>query len=1111
MVKKIKKQQGVTLVALIITIIVMLILAGVSIGVVVNGEFFGKAQKANQMNENAIAKADLDEKNALKQNSEDFKVDEDFETEGIEAYEYVVSNGVGELKKIEYSLSKFVNENSSADVYFKATTSRTNLYYLINEVESEVATRVKEVESKTTKTDSNGEKYEVTSITLETAKGEDATTIIKVKATYLKDNLNGLKISATTEKGKKETTVYELEYEQKLSTKTTYISNERNTKIILDKNSEYNLMLLEGNGVDTTTNTYINKQIGEKIQLTSEENIYLSTKTSISKNGEKYASISQTNDEFVINTLGNEKSSVQDRAENLKLYLVREADITEEKIKTKKVYMDDCLIHFYNPISEIEIESPKTLEYRIKKENAKEIVPKYISVNNFEADVDTTTLKIELEKGDLNINNTIDGYMGEFELDNNKIYSTITSLPEGEITDVITIKANVADLGGKTVSTFIKIPIASNNFLVQAEKGTEVKTAYFKTLAEAIYGDTTANGAKYYIGQGYKTTIKQIIGEYSIEEELYTKETEKNEFNDIVEDKYYLDIVYKSDSKGNVVHNLNGLIYDLNGNNLTVKDEAKIRIAEGKTFTLKSSKDAYTEYNNHQNGTISFNHETTYNEKADLKYMSLENFFSVERYKHLKNIKTYLKSKGLSTTGIGYIVNTIKYTPEYLTKLMIGYKEYINSFNRPKFQNTNYKYTMEAIINNGTFNFESGKIQVTTDETVTAFGAFGGGVVINVAETFLTALRKLGIETASLTDYTASFAKLENTAVGVKNYGDVILGTGSGGVQNDAKPFPEISILIDSAANGIGLSVGSITNPNRVVSRAYGVWNAKDTATTTMNSGFIEMAITNNTNNWVSLNVGRTYGIFNDQGKTILNGFTKKKIIRDISIYGLITENLFKQYEIEGDNKIKNALKEALSKVDTFWENSIQKKEFEGFFSYSELQILYKGALGGTTCYTNSYAIANAERRSVVKDDDGNEIDDGIYFGKNLLLKEKKYELELGNFWTKIEKDEKYTVTIPNYYVLVNDNGDGIYKDNEDETYDYHDNTFQKISNPINHYFNFDTIVGSAFSSGTNAINNIINTSWIGEDFVDDNIIYNILKQTIRGIGNTFEEIIGKT
>lgn len=271
------------------------------------------------------------------------------------------------------------------------------------------------------------------------------------------------------------------------------------------------------------------------------------------------------------------------------------------------------------------------------------------------------------------------------------------------------------------------------------------------------------------------------------------------------------------------------------------------------------------------------------------------------------------------------------------------------------------------------------------------------------------------------------------------------------------------------------------------------------------------MAITNNTNNWVSLNVGRTYGIFNDQGKTILNGFTKKKIIRDISIYGLITENLFKQYEIEGDNKIKNALKEALSKVDTFWENSIQKKEFEGFFSYSELQILYKGALGGTTCYTNSYAIANAERRSVVKDDDGNEIDDGIYFGKNLLLKEKKYELELGNFWTKIEKDEKYTVTIPNYYVLVNDNGDGIYKDNEDETYDYHDNTFQKISNPINHYFNFDTIVGSAFSSGTNAINNIINTSWIGEDFVDDNIIYNILKQTIRGIGNTFEEIIGKT
>ena len=49
--KKMKKQNGITLIALIITIIVMLILVGVTINVALNGGLFKKAETATKQTE----------------------------------------------------------------------------------------------------------------------------------------------------------------------------------------------------------------------------------------------------------------------------------------------------------------------------------------------------------------------------------------------------------------------------------------------------------------------------------------------------------------------------------------------------------------------------------------------------------------------------------------------------------------------------------------------------------------------------------------------------------------------------------------------------------------------------------------------------------------------------------------------------------------------------------------------------------------------------------------------------------------------------------------------------------------------------------------------------
>ena len=51
--KKSEKQNGITLIALVITIIILLILAGISISALTNQGLFGKAQQAKQEAENA--------------------------------------------------------------------------------------------------------------------------------------------------------------------------------------------------------------------------------------------------------------------------------------------------------------------------------------------------------------------------------------------------------------------------------------------------------------------------------------------------------------------------------------------------------------------------------------------------------------------------------------------------------------------------------------------------------------------------------------------------------------------------------------------------------------------------------------------------------------------------------------------------------------------------------------------------------------------------------------------------------------------------------------------------------------------------------------------------
>lgn len=50
-----QKQKGITLIALIITVILLLILLGTSLGIVLRGDFLGKARKTAKMTDEKIS------------------------------------------------------------------------------------------------------------------------------------------------------------------------------------------------------------------------------------------------------------------------------------------------------------------------------------------------------------------------------------------------------------------------------------------------------------------------------------------------------------------------------------------------------------------------------------------------------------------------------------------------------------------------------------------------------------------------------------------------------------------------------------------------------------------------------------------------------------------------------------------------------------------------------------------------------------------------------------------------------------------------------------------------------------------------------------------------
>ena len=150
MKKRIIKQQGLTLLSLVVTIIIILILAGISIDIATTGGFLDKANNAKEMNENAIAKSEHDEKNALKEDAEEFKVDDNYIVSGIEICEAVtkekqiVNKQTGEkykntgitettLEPINISLLQYLKEKEGKQaIYFRAETNRTTLTYTVN-------------------------------------------------------------------------------------------------------------------------------------------------------------------------------------------------------------------------------------------------------------------------------------------------------------------------------------------------------------------------------------------------------------------------------------------------------------------------------------------------------------------------------------------------------------------------------------------------------------------------------------------------------------------------------------------------------------------------------------------------------------------------------------------------------------------------------------------------------------------------------------------------------------------------------------------------------------------------------------------------------------------
>lgn len=1180
MVKNIKKQNGITLMTIIITIVVLLILLGVAISIAIDKEFIGKAEYADQLNEEAISKAEKDEENALKQNAESFQVKEEYDVSEILPYEYVeTKNGneqtIHELRTIEYSLSKYIKDNNgSGTIYFKMNTNKENLYYTakIGEGNENIGTLYNEYykmdtqeqlilerEDDETKNSDNKTENDIQIEKQENLGYIYTNTLIKVELSTLDD----LKISAYKNKIDAETTAVnvdplaQLTYKHENNDNIIYIPVEETPEIYidLDENSNKKKVFLKSN------------RVGIKDLANAEDGAVISEKTTISvgemkKNGVNNYMIEKQSQSTIQRDSENKIANREDV-----IYLVQEK--TDKFDKT--ITMTDCKFEFYVPITEIKITSPKNLNY-IQSE--KLIITEYYGENEKIADVDESTLIISIpEDGNAYLENlkkawdkadddTINGsnnntWNGHFEISDKKIYSVNTDIPEVEetITDTIKIKAYIKDLGGNEKDTVEEIIVASDNFYVfQMVKGEEdpvgidvngndmpAHTGYYNTLDEALRAAKLAKSDK------GTPTIKQIVPDYTFkyqdggDYEKYTSYTDNSIINEYLRtyDCFVIDFDFIYDLNGN---NLN---FESRHNTLNFKYDFKIRILEGVNFTLKSSSDSDRNVEGHQNGVINIKHINTFEEHATIAHLDSDEMYKIDKYKKYESIEAYLIYLGKETKGFKGIANKLLYLPSLINARAIAYKEYLNSYNVGAIQNIDYKYRGEAVVNEGTFNFESGKISYESEEKVRAFGAWGSGIVLNIADGFLQTIEDLfNIDIANITDYTSSYAKLEHTATGILNFGTVNLGESSarGVTSYLSGPFPEISIKTQSKCIGVGLSVGSIHDPNQALTRTYGVWNAtKDYSenstddknnikpllkyeknsgrvygNTTMNSGFMELLIQNNTNNWVSLNVGRAYGIFNDGGNTTVNGFTKNRIRRDLAIWGLdkitLRDYLVKEYELDENDwviakffkqDLPRKLNEVTDKIENFVKD-VAEKTYDGLYIGSVQQIATKMTGGATTCYTNAYAVANANGRKIYRQEEQG--DDGIIFGESFDYQEIPFtgkiidslkEYDILNIIPQNSDGQNY-VSLAGYYVLTP-------KSNPYTHYDIHDNTYQSIINPLEFYLDFDALTGSVASSGIGALNNLAFSSWIGQDFNDTGTLGSILRLIARSIRQIFD------
>lgn len=939
-----RNKKGITLIALVITIIVIIILAAVSINIAVNDNFFGKTEDAKNMNNEAIANAERDEKESLKQNVDGFKVNDDFTKNGIKIYRHAVKSkkeneitvdsdvkvknpktdaeeiliyaneSIKELVEIETGLSQYITENNNEDIYFQVLTDRSNVELVL----SDETIEKKNVDVLVGEVEIDNKLYHHTKIT----EIEDPSKTIKVNTSDLKDKLNDLKIIAKVP-GSDGDIINTLEFKHSTG-----------SEIKLPNGQNHDIKIVEENGDKTIKVNNISVGSGDEGDFVANKytpETYLSNKTSITdikftnENGyeeSKYGVIKQSETTKSSATITDSLNSTVADDAVITLYLVAE----EENGDSTTVYMDDHRAEFYNPITNLEV-YPTNVPFN----SCNELINfKY----NAGADVvDIVTSDYAFKDPESISPNPTDNYkLSGISKDNAKGNGKITientekdswgTEDETKLTESgynFEVSLTLTDYGGNSLTDIAKINPGRYNFIVY--KYDNEKKGY-KEIARTTRLENESGALKIAQDNGNDCIIEQIVDEYEV-----------------------FDIINLDSST-----TFTNLIFNLNGNTLKFASDKQLTIGEGFTFKLESlnyKKDNknYIYKNNteyiyiyNDKGTMSFKHNKTYVDETIVKHISREDFLSKPEYAKFESIETWLRAEGKSTS----IWSKIKNLGTYNTRLLKAYRAYLDSFNYIGW-NVDYENTMSGVVNYGTFNFESGKIRLETEEKVKAIGAFGGGVVLNVVDGFLKILEKLGVETVSLTQFTANYAQIDNTGVGIKNYGNVVLGKqgqydpdGVVGTITNPGEHPEIEIFIETTEENLSITPIKGQNPNRAVSNNYGIWNIDNNATVNMYSGFITMSSLNNCNSWWAvMSIVNSFGIYNEKGMTQIHSVTQKEISKSEDIWKIkILQDWFD-------------IKTGATKVRT--------GQPKGFFIQSELKLIME-ILGGAYYYTRAGA-----------------------------------------------------------------------------------------------------------------------------------------------------------